>query len=85
MLVIRCFLSPPLQAKIDLLLVGDVSVRYLADSIQKLFSNVAEVTVTISDVKKAAAFLDKGTFNIVFLKMASLPAAEGLEAVKLTR
>ncbi|KAI5129677.1 Spermatogenesis- And Oogenesis-Specific Basic Helix-Loop-Helix-Containing Protein 2 [Manis pentadactyla] len=73
------------QAKIDLLLVGDVSVQYLADSIQKFFSNVAEVTVTVSDVKKAAAFLDKGTFNIVFLKMASLPAAEGLEAVKLTR
>uniref|UniRef100_A0A2K6GWP6 Spermatogenesis- and oogenesis-specific basic helix-loop-helix-containing protein 2 n=1 Tax=Propithecus coquereli TaxID=379532 RepID=A0A2K6GWP6_PROCO len=72
------------QAKIEFLLVGDVTVHYLADTVQKVFSNIAEVTVTTSDVKKAAALLDDCTFNVVFLKMTSL-SAEELETVKLIR
>ncbi|XP_037655814.1 spermatogenesis- and oogenesis-specific basic helix-loop-helix-containing protein 2 [Choloepus didactylus] len=73
------------QAKIDLLLVGDVIVGNLADNVQKLFSNTAKVRVTMSDVKQAAAFLAECMFNLVFLKKASLPNAEELEAVKLIR
>ncbi|XP_023402991.1 spermatogenesis- and oogenesis-specific basic helix-loop-helix-containing protein 2, partial [Loxodonta africana] len=73
------------QVKIDLLLVGDVTIVNLADTVQKLFSSTAEVTVTVSDVKKVAAFLDECTFNMVFLKMTSLPITEELEAVKLIR
>ncbi|XP_059537173.1 spermatogenesis- and oogenesis-specific basic helix-loop-helix-containing protein 2 [Myotis daubentonii] len=72
------------QAKIDLLLVGDVTVQYLSDIVQKLFSNIAKVTITISDVRKAAALLNECTFNMVFLKM-TLPTAKDLEAVKLIR
>lgn len=72
------------QAKIDLLLVGDVTVQYLADTVQKLFSNIAKVTITISDMKKAVAFLDECTFNVFFLKM-TLPTVKELEAVKLIR
>nr|KAF6370641.1 spermatogenesis and oogenesis specific basic helix-loop-helix 2 [Myotis myotis] len=72
------------QAKIDLLLVGDVTVQYLSDIVQKLFSNIAKVTITISDVRKAAALLNECTFNMVFLKM-TLPTAKELEAVKLIR
>ncbi|XP_058403995.1 spermatogenesis- and oogenesis-specific basic helix-loop-helix-containing protein 2 isoform X2 [Diceros bicornis minor] len=73
------------QAKIDLLLVGDVTVQYLADVVQKFFSNTGEVTVTTSDVKKAAALLNDCAFDMVFLKMTSLPTAEELETVKLIR
>ncbi|KAF5916394.1 hypothetical protein HPG69_017628 [Diceros bicornis minor] len=72
-------------AKIDLLLVGDVTVQYLADVVQKFFSNTGEVTVTTSDVKKAAALLNDCAFDMVFLKMTSLPTAEELETVKLIR
>ncbi|TKC52451.1 hypothetical protein EI555_012599, partial [Monodon monoceros] len=72
-------------AKIDLLLVGDVTVQYLADIVQKFFSNLAKVTVIISDVKMAAALVDDCTFNMVFLKLTSLPTAEELEAVRLIR
>ncbi|XP_077015179.1 spermatogenesis- and oogenesis-specific basic helix-loop-helix-containing protein 2 isoform X2 [Tamandua tetradactyla] len=80
------FLLPRLlQAKIDLLLVGDGIVGNLADTVQKLFSNAAEATVTVSDVKQAATFLETGAFHMAFLKMASLPTAEELEAVKLIR
>ncbi|EPQ17604.1 Spermatogenesis- and oogenesis-specific basic helix-loop-helix-containing protein 2, partial [Myotis brandtii] len=71
-------------AKIDLLLVGDVTVQYLSDIVQKLFSNIAKVTITISDVRKAAALLNECTFNMVFLKM-TLPTAKELEAIKLIR
>ncbi|XP_049709237.1 spermatogenesis- and oogenesis-specific basic helix-loop-helix-containing protein 2 [Elephas maximus indicus] len=77
--------STSAQVKIDLLLVGDVTIVNLADTVQKLFSSTAEVTVTVSDVKKVAAFLDECTFNMVFLKMTSLPITEELEAVKLIR
>lgn len=72
------------QAKIDFLLLGDVTIQYLADIVQKLFSEIAEVTITISDVRKAAALLDERAFNVVFLKMTS-PAAGELDAVKLIR
>ncbi|ELW61898.1 hypothetical protein TREES_T100017182 [Tupaia chinensis] len=71
-------------AKIDLLLVGDITVCYLADTIQAFFSNT-EVTITISDVKKAATLLDDCTFNMVFLKMSSILTSEELEAVRLIR
>uniref|UniRef100_A0A4W2E613 Spermatogenesis- and oogenesis-specific basic helix-loop-helix-containing protein 2 n=1 Tax=Bos indicus x Bos taurus TaxID=30522 RepID=A0A4W2E613_BOBOX len=73
------------QANIDLLLVGDVTVQYLADTVQKLFSNIAKVTIIISDVKKAAALVDDCTFDMVFLKLTSPPTAEELEVVKLIR
>ncbi|XP_037383069.1 spermatogenesis- and oogenesis-specific basic helix-loop-helix-containing protein 2 isoform X2 [Talpa occidentalis] len=73
------------QAKIDLLLVGDVTVQYLADVIQKVFSTTAKITITICDMKKAAALWDIATFNMVFLKMTSLPTAEELEAIRLIR
>nr|KAF6428496.1 spermatogenesis and oogenesis specific basic helix-loop-helix 2 [Rousettus aegyptiacus] len=72
------------MAKIDFLLLGDVTIQYLADIVQKLFSEIAEVTITISDVRKAAALLDERAFNVVFLKMTS-PAAGELDAVKLIR
>ncbi|XP_025118700.2 spermatogenesis- and oogenesis-specific basic helix-loop-helix-containing protein 2 isoform X5 [Bubalus bubalis] len=73
------------QANIDLLLVGDVRVQYLADTVQKLFSNIAQVTIIISDVKKAAALVDDCTFDMVFLKLTSPPTAEELEVIKLIR
>ncbi|XP_044522022.1 spermatogenesis- and oogenesis-specific basic helix-loop-helix-containing protein 2 [Gracilinanus agilis] len=73
------------KAEIDLLLVGDVAVGTLADIIQRLFSNTAEITITISDVKNALIFLDDFTFNMIFLKMNSLPTTEELEAIKLIR
>lgn len=72
------------QAKIDLLLVGDITAQYLADIVQKFFYSMAEVTITISDVRKAAALLDACAFNMVFLKV-TLPTAQELEAVKLIR
>ncbi|KAG8524753.1 LOW QUALITY PROTEIN: Spermatogenesis- and oogenesis-specific basic helix-loop-helix-containing protein 2, partial [Galemys pyrenaicus] len=75
----------PDAAKIDLLLVGDVTVQYLADIIQKVFSTTAKLTITICDMKKAAALGDKAAFNMVFLKMTSLTTAEELEAIKLIR
>lgn len=58
---------------------------YLADTVQKLFANIAEVTITISDMKEAVALLDDCTFNMVFLKMPSSLNAEELEAIKLIR
>ncbi|XP_060143956.1 spermatogenesis- and oogenesis-specific basic helix-loop-helix-containing protein 2 isoform X1 [Globicephala melas] len=73
------------KTKIDLLLVGDVTVQYLADIVQKFFSNLAKITVIISDVKTVAALVDDCTFNMVFLKLTSLPTAEELEAVRLIR
>ncbi|XP_070656289.1 serine/threonine-protein kinase DCLK1 isoform X1 [Bos indicus] len=79
------FGQTPGQANIDLLLVGDVTVQYLADTVQKLFSNIAKVTIIISDVKKAAALVDDCTFDMVFLKLTSPPTAEELEVVKLIR
>ncbi|XP_074072127.1 spermatogenesis- and oogenesis-specific basic helix-loop-helix-containing protein 2 [Macrotis lagotis] len=73
------------KAEIDLLLVGDVAVGNLAEIVQRLFSNTAEITITISDVKSASVFLDDFTFNMIFLKMNSLPTTEELEAIKLIR
>ncbi|XP_008058570.1 spermatogenesis- and oogenesis-specific basic helix-loop-helix-containing protein 2-like [Carlito syrichta] len=77
--------APNCRAKIDLLLVGDVTVHCLADTVQKFFSNTAGVTVTISDVREASKLLDDGTFNMVFLQMTSFLSAEDLEAVRLIR
>uniref|UniRef100_A0A8C0Y2U6 Spermatogenesis- and oogenesis-specific basic helix-loop-helix-containing protein 2 n=1 Tax=Castor canadensis TaxID=51338 RepID=A0A8C0Y2U6_CASCN len=73
------------RAKLDLLLVGDVAVHYLADTVQKFFSNIADLTITLSDVNDAATLLDDCMFDIVFLKMTSLLTAEELEAVKSIR
>ncbi|XP_054979858.1 spermatogenesis- and oogenesis-specific basic helix-loop-helix-containing protein 2 isoform X1 [Sorex araneus] len=73
------------QVQIDLLLAGDVTMQYLADVVQEAFLGVAKVSITISEVKKVAALWDNGTFNIVFLKMTSLPVTEELEAVDLIR
>lgn len=73
------------QAKVDLLLVGDVTVQYLADIAQKSFSSIAEVTITIRDVGQAAMLLKDLPFDVVFLKMTSLPTAEELGAMKLIR
>ncbi|KAM4862352.1 spermatogenesis- and oogenesis-specific basic helix-loop-helix-containing protein 2 [Urocitellus parryii] len=73
------------QAKIDLLLVGDDTVYHLADALQKLFANTAEVTITISDVQKAATLLDHCTFDMVFLKTTSFLSVEELEAVRSIR
>ncbi|GAB5566282.1 spermatogenesis- and oogenesis-specific basic helix-loop-helix-containing protein 2 isoform X1 [Prionailurus iriomotensis] len=73
------------QAKIDLLLVGDVTVQYLADIAQKSFSHIAKVSITIRDVEGAAALLENCPFDMVFLKMTSLPTADELEAAKLIR
>ncbi|XP_026920486.1 spermatogenesis- and oogenesis-specific basic helix-loop-helix-containing protein 2 isoform X2 [Acinonyx jubatus] len=73
------------QAKIDLLLVGDVTVQYLADIAQKSFSHVAKVSITIRDVEGAAALLENCPFDMVFLKTTSLPTADELEAAKLIR
>ncbi|KAM8784454.1 spermatogenesis- and oogenesis-specific basic helix-loop-helix-containing protein 2 [Rhynchonycteris naso] len=72
------------QAKIDLLLVGDVTVQHLADIVQKFFSSVGTVTITVSGMEQAATLLGEGTFSMVFLKPTS-PAADGLEAVQLIR
>ncbi|KAM5277647.1 spermatogenesis- and oogenesis-specific basic helix-loop-helix-containing protein 2 isoform 4-T4 [Hipposideros larvatus] len=72
------------QAKIDLLLVGDVTAQYLADIVQKFFYSMVEVIITISDVKKLATLLDACAFNMVFLKV-TLPTVQELEAVNLIR
>ncbi|XP_071467858.1 spermatogenesis- and oogenesis-specific basic helix-loop-helix-containing protein 2 [Marmota flaviventris] len=73
------------KAKIDLLLIGDDTVYHLADALQKLFANTAEVTITISDVQKAATLLDHCTFDMVFLKTTSFLSVEELEAVRSIR
>ncbi|XP_007951484.1 spermatogenesis- and oogenesis-specific basic helix-loop-helix-containing protein 2-like [Orycteropus afer afer] len=75
----------PLKVKVDLLLVGDVAVVSLANAVQRLFSNVTDVTVTVSGVKRVAAFLDDGVFNAVLLKMTPFPTAEELDAIKFIR
>ncbi|XP_049634422.1 spermatogenesis- and oogenesis-specific basic helix-loop-helix-containing protein 2 [Suncus etruscus] len=73
------------QAHIDLLLTGDITVQYLTDTVQRGFAGVAKVSITISEMKKVPALWDNRTFNIVFLKMTSLPTTEELEAVDSIR
>uniref|UniRef100_A0A9W3EKN1 Spermatogenesis- and oogenesis-specific basic helix-loop-helix-containing protein 2 n=1 Tax=Camelus bactrianus TaxID=9837 RepID=A0A9W3EKN1_CAMBA len=73
------------ESKIDLLLVGDFTVQHLADIVRKCFSNTTKVTITTSDTKQAAALLGDCTFNMAFLKAASLTNTEELDAVKLIR
>ncbi|XP_054442684.1 spermatogenesis- and oogenesis-specific basic helix-loop-helix-containing protein 2 [Pteronotus mesoamericanus] len=64
------------QVKIDVLLLGDVPVQPLADAVQKLFSNLAEVTVTVGDVPGAAALLAEHAFHLVFLRPACAAAGD---------
>lgn len=66
------------------MLVGDVTAQYLADILQKFLSSLAEVTVTVSDMRKAAALLDERVFTMVFLKV-TWPAFQELDAVRLIR
>ncbi|EPY82823.1 hypothetical protein CB1_000622026 [Camelus ferus] len=81
---IRVYEQMPVS-KIDLLLVGDFTVQHLADIVRKCFSNTTKVTITTSDTKQAAALLGDCTFNMAFLKAASLTNTEELDAVKLIR
>ncbi|XP_066239835.1 spermatogenesis- and oogenesis-specific basic helix-loop-helix-containing protein 2 [Saccopteryx leptura] len=71
-------------AKIDLLLIGDVTVQHLAGIVRKFFSSIGTVTITVSGLERAATLLEECTFSMVFLRLTS-PAAEGLESVQLIR
>ncbi|KAK7818503.1 hypothetical protein U0070_013062 [Myodes glareolus] len=73
----------PGQERLDLLLVGDATRYFLTGSVQKFFSTTAQITLTVSDVKKVAALLVANSFDIVFLKVTSTLTVEELEAVKL--
>ncbi|XP_036913256.1 spermatogenesis- and oogenesis-specific basic helix-loop-helix-containing protein 2 [Sturnira hondurensis] len=64
------------QAKIDVLIVGDGAVQPLANAVQKLFSNLAEVTVTVGDMQGAWELLADRGFHLVFLRMTSSAAGE---------
>ncbi|XP_038202972.1 spermatogenesis- and oogenesis-specific basic helix-loop-helix-containing protein 2 [Arvicola amphibius] len=75
----------PGQERLDLLLVGDTTGYVLTGSIRKYFSTAAQITLTVSDVKKAAVLLAANSFDIVFLKVTSTLTVEELEAVKLIR
>nr|XP_048280775.1 spermatogenesis- and oogenesis-specific basic helix-loop-helix-containing protein 2 [Myodes glareolus] len=75
----------PGQERLDLLLVGDATRYFLTGSVQKFFSTTAQITLTVSDVKKVAALLVANSFDIVFLKVTSTLTVEELEAVKLIR
>lgn len=67
------------------MLVGDATRYFLTGSVQKLISTTAQITLTVSDVKKVAGLLAANSFDIVFLKVTSTLTAEELEAVKLIR
>ncbi|XP_042541773.1 spermatogenesis- and oogenesis-specific basic helix-loop-helix-containing protein 2-like [Dipodomys spectabilis] len=73
------------ESKLDLLLVGDVSVHHLACAVQKFFSNTQEVTITICDAKKAATLVNNCVFNMIFLRITPVLTAEELEAIKSIR
>ncbi|XP_028619440.1 spermatogenesis- and oogenesis-specific basic helix-loop-helix-containing protein 2 [Grammomys surdaster] len=75
----------PGQGRVDLLLVGDATRYFLAGSVQKFFSSTAQITLTISNVKKVAALLAANSFDIIFLKVTSTLTAEEQEAIKLIR
>ncbi|XP_036994653.2 spermatogenesis- and oogenesis-specific basic helix-loop-helix-containing protein 2 [Artibeus jamaicensis] len=70
------------QAKIDILLVGNGAVQPLADAVQKFFSNLADVTITVGDMQGAAELLAEQDFHLVFLRMTSSPAAGEWEAAR---
>lgn len=72
------------QERLDLLLVGDATRYFLTGSVQ-FFSITAQITLTVSDVKKVAALLAANSFDIVFLMVTSTLTVEELEAVKLIR
>lgn len=67
------------------MLVADATRYFLTDSVQKYFSATAQITLTVSDVKKVAGLLAANSFDIVFLKVTSTLTVEELEAVKLVR
>ncbi|XP_021493250.2 spermatogenesis- and oogenesis-specific basic helix-loop-helix-containing protein 2 [Meriones unguiculatus] len=75
----------PGQGKLDLLIVGDATRYFLAGSVQKFFSNTAQITLTISNVKKVVALLATKSFDIIFLKVTSTLSMEEQEVVKLIR
>uniref|UniRef100_A0A8I6A1I4 Spermatogenesis- and oogenesis-specific basic helix-loop-helix-containing protein 2 n=1 Tax=Rattus norvegicus TaxID=10116 RepID=A0A8I6A1I4_RAT len=75
----------PTAGRVDLLLVGDATRYFLAGSVQKFFSSTAQITLTISNVKKVAALLAANSFDIIFLKVTSTLTAEEQEAVRLIR
>jgi hypothetical protein len=67
------------------LLVGDATRYFLAGSMQKFFPSTAQITLTISNVKKVAVLLAANSFDIIFLKVTSTLTAEEQEAAKLIR
>ncbi|XP_057612711.1 spermatogenesis- and oogenesis-specific basic helix-loop-helix-containing protein 2 [Chionomys nivalis] len=75
----------PGQERLDILLVADATRYFLTGSVQKYFSATAQITLTVSDVKKVAGLLAANSFDIVFLKVTSTLTVEELEAVKLIR
>ena len=79
-----CFFFLLFQAKIDVLLVGNVAAQPLADTVQRFFSSLAEVTVTVGDMQAAAELLAQREFHLVFLRMTS-PAAGEQEAARSLR
>ncbi|XP_005344246.1 spermatogenesis- and oogenesis-specific basic helix-loop-helix-containing protein 2 [Microtus ochrogaster] len=75
----------PGQERLDILLVADATRCFLTGSVQKYFSATAQITLTVTDVKKVAGLLAANSFDIVFLKVTSTLTVEELEAVKLIR
>ncbi|KAH0506644.1 Spermatogenesis- and oogenesis-specific basic helix-loop-helix-containing protein 2 [Microtus ochrogaster] len=73
----------PGQERLDILLVADATRCFLTGSVQKYFSATAQITLTVTDVKKVAGLLAANSFDIVFLKVTSTLTVEELEAVKL--
>nr|BAB30389.1 unnamed protein product [Mus musculus] len=73
------------QGRVNLLLVGDATRYFLAGSMQKFFPSTAQITLTISNVKKVAVLLAANSFDIIFLKVTSTLTAEEQEAAKLIR
>ncbi|KAM7331205.1 hypothetical protein ACRRTK_010394 [Alexandromys fortis] len=73
----------PGQERLDILLAADATRYFLTGSVQKYFSATAQITLTVSDVKKVAGLLAANSFDIVFLKVTSTLTVEELEAVKL--
>lgn len=61
-----------------------MAVQPLADTVRKFFSTLAEVTVTVGDMRGAAQLLAEREFHLVFLRMAS-PAAGERDAARALR
>uniref|UniRef100_A0A8C6RJX2 Spermatogenesis- and oogenesis-specific basic helix-loop-helix-containing protein 2 n=1 Tax=Nannospalax galili TaxID=1026970 RepID=A0A8C6RJX2_NANGA len=71
--------------KLGLPPVGDATKCFLAGAVQNFFANTAQVTITISDVKKVAALLAHNFFDMIFLKVTSTLSKEELEAIESIR